>query len=282
MSRRADDGPTYNGRTLREWLALHRNKGSQKDKRKEAVLAVRQIGTNGLPYLLKSIQYEPSRRQHRLETVKRNLPRFLQKYFSRPASDESAFERLQDSLVGFQILESQATASIPELDRLMGDTNRSPHVRLNAGIAMAYAGTEGPLRLIQIVTNAPPINQGFALVSISMLQNHDPARLGQFLPTLIRCLQDPTIGPTAVTVLGQMKGDLDVVLPALTNAFSSSYSDVRYGAVSAFNDRQENHAAFAAPALRGLVNDPDRNVALAASNILQALPTTTVTPIPPK
>src|SRR5438067_1105808 len=48
--------PVYNGKKLSEWLQLYGSTGISVEQREQAKVAVRQIGTNALPWLVKWIQ----------------------------------------------------------------------------------------------------------------------------------------------------------------------------------------------------------------------------------
>src|ERR1044071_8344091 len=55
--------PSYGGRNLTEWLVRLEAKGEEDQ---EAVLAVRQIGTNAIPFLMKMMRSEDSRLKRHL------------------------------------------------------------------------------------------------------------------------------------------------------------------------------------------------------------------------
>src|SRR6266705_2475093 len=63
---KGDKEPTYQGRSLSEWFAVYSTNLQQEEpesKRKaaDAKQAIRNIGTNALPILLKRIQYQSSK-----------------------------------------------------------------------------------------------------------------------------------------------------------------------------------------------------------------------------
>jgi HEAT repeats len=69
--------PQYEGESLSQWAATLRaaiNRGGYDDTRQKATEAVRKIGTNGLPYLLKWIQYEDRPWQTNLARLCSQLP----------------------------------------------------------------------------------------------------------------------------------------------------------------------------------------------------------------
>jgi hypothetical protein len=50
--------PEYRGRSLSQWLTRYGRSGDDELRRREAADAVRQIGTNAIPYLVENIRYE--------------------------------------------------------------------------------------------------------------------------------------------------------------------------------------------------------------------------------
>src|SRR5262245_58649713 len=76
---RYDKEPSYHGRSLSEWLAAYSKhagdgEGKSGSRAEEAREAIRKIGTNGLPFLLKRIQYEPSPLRLRMASFVEKLP----------------------------------------------------------------------------------------------------------------------------------------------------------------------------------------------------------------
>jgi hypothetical protein len=70
--------PEYQGKKLSEWLTLYSQTFSDESGRKEAhasaAQAVRHIGTNAIPYLLKWIRYETPDWRNKLESHIEKLP----------------------------------------------------------------------------------------------------------------------------------------------------------------------------------------------------------------
>jgi hypothetical protein len=127
--------PEYQGKKLSEWLAAsvnYQKAGSlvSMPQADEAPYAVRQIGTSALPFLLKWLQYREPPWKAKAYYCFRKLPQMLQSHSlerrlwvdSRP--DLSAVN-------GFLILGAQAAPAIPELVRLMHDSQR-PDVSMRA------------------------------------------------------------------------------------------------------------------------------------------------------
>lgn len=192
--------PSYNGRTLSEWLKDYRRPEANGGLPSEAELAVRSIGTNALPSLLKWIRYElpPWREQ-------------LLKLATRPVEGKTLNEgkivygksfilgkssRLAElAELGFVILNTNAAPAIPELEALMKN-NQKPDMGLRPIYALGEIG--GPA--IPALTNAlADINQTnrcriIEAIYAVELQSHSyygDTYKGACLPALTRALNDP-------------------------------------------------------------------------------------------
>jgi hypothetical protein len=92
--------PEYQGKKLSEWLgAYHRDYSTDAEREAEqrrADYAVRQIGTNGLPYLLQAVSYDAPAWRRRLPVFLYRLPFHWSVLFP---SDKRSFEAVE----GFRI-----------------------------------------------------------------------------------------------------------------------------------------------------------------------------------
>jgi len=73
--------PRYNGRTLSEWLARYNPAWDRDDggrtTSENAAEAVKHIGTNALPWLVRWIRYEPRPWEVKLHFLTRKLPQVI-------------------------------------------------------------------------------------------------------------------------------------------------------------------------------------------------------------
>jgi hypothetical protein len=120
--------PQYNGVTLGNWLA--RYGGTNQADSVVAVDAIRHIGTNALPFLIRWIQYEPGWKDSLGRKIlgwpvignRRDVQKLIwnmTKY------------RANNAVDGFKILGSQANPALPELQR-MADNPKAPYTALRA------------------------------------------------------------------------------------------------------------------------------------------------------
>ena len=100
--------PEYQGKKLSEWLLLHTiYKATNAGSTEPAATAVREIGTNGLPWLLRAISFEPGKWRQ----VVAKLPQ----PFRRVAFFRDGILHRVEALHGFHILGPAATPAIPQL-----------------------------------------------------------------------------------------------------------------------------------------------------------------------
>ena len=279
-----DNQPTYQGHTLEYWLKVYDPSASfVTHDRTEAEEAVRHIGTNALPLLVKWISYEPHDWQKRLANVIVRLPQPARSSAVLHSTTYSR-EKLNCSMLargGFQILGEEAAPAIPDLVRLLHGKNWASRER--AAGALALIGRPGFLPLLDALSDTNYPSRGGVASTIGSMRelgtNASPA-----VPLLICCIRDsdPATAISAIQALAKLRIEPETVVPALTNAFAAENTNVRHAAVRAFASgfgtlRLSDHANQAAPALRGMLNDPYFRVREEASNILAQIATEAIT-----
>jgi hypothetical protein len=130
--RHRSDEPEYEGRRLSEWLHYDRATYDYH----ETQVALRSIGTNAIPHLLKWIAYEPPAWQ---TTFNEKLPEFIiNRSAVRGWLDEGEL-RARSATMGFRVLGTNAVSAIPELEALMNDATK-PNSSSRAIYALSYIG----------------------------------------------------------------------------------------------------------------------------------------------
>jgi HEAT repeat protein len=119
--------PSYDGKPLGEWLKMHDRDGSFSE---EATNAIRHIGTNAIPALLRRLTYG-------------------QPPFGLPTSDNGVIH--MDGVRGFIALGEQGVPALPQLQALMDDTNQN--IVLYAMVAALGTGTNAIPVLMKGLTN---------------------------------------------------------------------------------------------------------------------------------
>ena len=137
--------PEYGGKRLSEWVELYDDGASpQSSDSRKAGDAIRAIGTNALPYLVKWIQWEPPRLETALNSIVGKFSPNTTVYVHPVPSPDSA-------AVAFRALGPGAEPAIGRLTtRLLGPR---PQTAARAAKALAGLGALGLPPLLEVLTN---------------------------------------------------------------------------------------------------------------------------------
>src|SRR4051812_29394846 len=257
--------PEHQGKTLSEWL---RDPPGTLDL---PVVAVRAIGTNAVPWLLKWIQEErPASKSLKanLRTLLRReygeVPRIpvLKTWLDRPTDDNR-----DKGLKGFYLLGPRASSAIPELTRLMNES-RSPVVSANAVSALGAIGQEALPILVAALDNPRAQNRGNVAYRIATMASRGTDAKAA-VPVLIKCLRDTDteVAEAAARSLGGLALSPETVVPALTNAMQDRRVVVRVASIRALEEFHAR-AEAAIPQLVARLADGDPAVAQSAAGAL--------------
>src|SRR3954453_2085997 len=131
--------PEYQEKTLSYWLIRGaRAPGGEGDE--ECKVAVRQIGTNALPLLLKWLQHEPWYRKRAVSAVMRRLPQSVWRSAVMQKAMRRDGERAYAAYQGFRWLGKQASPAIGELTNML---RSSPPIADRAIYELAMIGEPG-------------------------------------------------------------------------------------------------------------------------------------------
>jgi hypothetical protein len=175
---RPEREPEYGGKRLSEWVDHYYDPISGNFSatnvtfvvNEGAVDAIRHIGTNAVPYLIRWIAWEP-----RLWRIK--LDQAIDKLLRRPARSWVADEKHLRGIhaaAAFQAVGAEAVVAIPALCRLMND----PNARLGAvraATALGGIGKEGLPPLISALTNRPLVH-AYATEAIKRIGSNSPPK----------------------------------------------------------------------------------------------------------
>ncbi len=122
LPRQREHEPEYNGVKLSDWLDRYDNGDIHKIG--TAFNAIRNIGTNSLPFLLDWIQYEtPAWKLHARQAAPK-MPSLIQKNrFIKWLLVDARELRANSAMVGFQLLGSQAEPAQAELQRIAANSS---------------------------------------------------------------------------------------------------------------------------------------------------------------
>jgi HEAT repeats len=235
--------PVYQGKTLTQWLnwlddgeadGINSHWLPSFTRRQiEAADAIREIGTNALPFLLEDIHSHPSEQALRFKLLRLlHMDGFgigfgRKTYF---ASDVTSEDRIRwRAAQGLSALGPLAKPAIPELTRLLFTNYFHSSIKESA-YALAGIGADG----IAVLTNSLGREEWSGMCAIWALGQH-PTVGTNVIPFLINATTSSSEGTAcgAIQVLGLFHTDGARVIPALKNALTNSRPDVRRDATNA-------------------------------------------------
>jgi hypothetical protein len=185
--------PEYQGKKLSEWLDTYDSYfgGSQFPTlggMEEAAEAVRHIGTNCVPVLLRWYCDEPSSWRTKLREILQKAPGRLGRLAAyKEPSPERRFRRHRLARYGFIILGPQASSAIPELKRLERATN-SASDSADARLVLSYIQSDRLAANLAIVVDeqSPPLLRALTVHSIGVVGTNAPG----VQSAIVKALQD--------------------------------------------------------------------------------------------
>jgi hypothetical protein len=274
--------PQYNGRSLSQWVRRSRDDWGFPNftrilETNEAVEAVRQIGTNALPFLIRWIQCEESElgRGAVVDGLVRKLPVRLEHFVSNILPQNKAAQRWYCGLEGFRILGERAAPAIPELMGILLGTNSGSDFRsMSAGIALRFIGEAAVPALAQSIRDpACPGREQAASVVVEM--SGEGVRVRPVVEALVDSVGDTNteFAVLAVESLGRMRVEPDIAVPALVRAARGIPMDEYWGfllrrsAIRALGEFGQQ-AKEAVPVLREMSMDERAEVRIEATRAL--------------
>ena len=227
--------PVYQERPLSQWLILYDKANEGSPEEAQASAAVRAVGSNAVPYLLKWMADNESALQL-------------------PAAD------------AFKILKTNAAGAVPELASMLTGTNQLTATL--AGSALGHIGAPALPVLLTGLTHRRfrvGVDAGQALVELGT--NARPA-----IPILLRDLEHPNhfYRERAANILGQLHLEPATVVPALTSALDDESGAARFLAISGLANFGTN-AQSAVPALARFLTNVDSGVRRTTTNALRQI-----------
>lgn len=259
--------PEYKGKKLSQWLAL------QNDHPEEVDTAVRAIGTNALPILIKWAEFQLPAWRFRLFKLYTKFPSPLRHpSLAGFIADDKQQVRAYNSVFGFQVLGTNVSSAAPELIRFLSDKRNQG--RETVALALAYVG--GPNSLPALLAavqdkTTPDIQRALVARAISHLNYRGPD-MSNAVPVMIACLQETNqfVPSLAATALGTFLLQPDQSVPALTKALESSDYRVRRNAILSLG-KFGNQATNALDAISKALTDPQKDVRRQATNALRQI-----------
>ena len=266
--------PSYQGRSLSQWLVKFDTWDSSLAAQAEAEDAIRHMGTNVIPHLLRYIRHEESPGTSKALTTVQTL--LAKAGINWELTGRERVPRAERALIALGL---DANAAIPELVRLMNDP-KAPRTACAAAATLTSIGTREALPpVLTVLTNKN--HPGREVVALNMFRMGTNA--GPAIPALIQCLQDTNAFTTyaAAMSLGELKLAPNLAVPALTATLQASDPMTRARSAQALAHFR-SEARSAVPQLLKILQDPDWSARRAATNALRQIAPETLTNAPPK
>jgi hypothetical protein len=188
--------PSYNGRSLSFWLAQYSGNGRSVVSYAEAAeseVAVKAIGTNALPFLVKWLRYEPGGMRRWRDQAATKLPTkiFYSRFVQEHVIESSADRQAQNAGSGFRILGPAAAPAIPDLISLTKIPN-SDFAATRSIYALRQIGEPALPALAALISNS---ESRFKYLVIELVgeMSWDRTNLSEFRPLLITCCTDTNL-----------------------------------------------------------------------------------------
>jgi len=227
--------PQYGGKPLTKWLQIYKKADEGTSDERQAAAAVRTIGTNALPHLVKWVASGHLDEQFKAEN-------------------------------GFQILGPAAGSAVPALGKMLASTNQV--ISLMAGQCLGHIGAPALPELLAGLTNRHfRVGTAAALAIVDLGTNASPA-----VPMLLRHLEHPNhfYRERAADALGKLHIEPQTVVPALIRLLQDNSKAARYFAISGLENFQAL-ARPAVPAITVILTDPDEGLRAAGTNALRKI-----------
>jgi hypothetical protein len=276
-----DREPRYNGRSLSTWYVLWVKAGEEEDdhadaRKTEAAYAIRQIGTNAIPILLKRLrtQYSQGLRFYLWRTLPARVTDL------RVVSFLLAGPRRAEPTSTFVILGPTAAPAVTELATLFRATN-NPDLARSAAYCLAAIGPDGLPPLLAALADPTTPSCGYAVYWLGMESPFNfGTNIARAVPLLAQCTTaaDPDLAKAATRALGRIRMEPQVAIPALTNCLNSTNTLIRCEGLHSLA-RFGNQCI---PLLERGYLDSDESVRRTATNCLHALARESATNAPPR
>lgn len=247
--------PEYKGRKLTHWLADLRS--GDPEIHTNGVVAIRQIGTNAIPFLVRMLHAKDSRLKVKcIDLAARQRWMKINYRFD--------FERRDDALRGLGALGPEAREAIPEISKLLNrgeDAQMAAHTLHQIG-ADAVPALKSGLNS----TNERVRSEAAGFLALQKGSSDDA------VPSLIKALKDPDsiVKSKAVRGLSRFPDQADTIVPALISCLDDSDATFRGNvarALVSFGDK----AKPAIPKLLKMVESGDYHETEAATRALLKL-----------
>jgi hypothetical protein len=227
--------PSYQGHTLTEWAdQINPEEAFIAGKEPPAYNAIRQIGTNAIPSILKWLSTGP----------------------------------LQRARTVYFILGEKLSPAVPDITRLA--LHLKEYKRFDDCVeALGCIGPAAVPGFKMLLTKGRPEVQFSAIEYLPMLHTN----VVELLPAIVKCMvgKNDEVGGKAASILGELEIPHSVLIPALTHALRTASGQARLRIFRCFlfmRPPLDNEDKDALSYIRAALNDPNKEIASTAYNIM--------------
>lgn len=263
--------PMYQGVRLSVWLQQYdENQGLQSPEHDKAQRAIRDIGTNAIPTLLKMLQENDSRATTKIYELFDK-----QRFIGNPIV--LASQRNDWGLSGFGILGAEAKNAVPALIDILENSD-SPDMRGKAAYALGQIGPAAKQAVPALIRSVTATNRPANGMPASAFgyTNPEPAAvvaLGRIraeptivVPILLRSMADTNrvVSVTGIVALGDFGPDAENAIPDLLAEATNSTSPLRYFAMRALG-KIHARPELVLPVLKDFLTNQAARIRMAAA-----------------
>jgi HEAT repeat protein len=260
--------PRYKGKSLSQWAEIYLKTEKPGVDHPEAAAALRAIGTNGVPTVLRWLSVKSSAviRRQNLEIAIKKWPKPFKRISAAfmVSSDTLLDQRQRAGLVLRGLGPEAEQLAIPVLTRVLQEWKEGEAISAldalaqleDSGFPVILATFSDPL----FATNL--CNFPLTVKGMPSLGTNGP----RAVPLLIECLtnEEYIIRATAAECLGRVGAEPGIAVPALVRCLGDPDGMV----CSYARDSLKGFGRAAVPALLGVLNDPDEETRRAAAGAL--------------
>ncbi len=266
--RQLDDGDYSHGLS---WMAWHFERSANQE---EAAAAIRQMGTNSLPFLLRSITNQDSRLVAKLNDFLEKRKWSWRAIIIRQQGPTHggfwipADGRRREAALAFEVLGPVARPAVPQLENALTNSPAGPK---DAALALAGIGPEGYAALTRTIVNWQANNDWPGMCAVWALAAHHASAPGM-IDAIVGVVTNRSSSEAGMScwALGELRQEPQRVVPLLIASLQSSNSEPRWGASLGLANFGTN-AASAVPALIQALNDSDATVRTRAQEALKTI-----------
>jgi HEAT repeat protein len=263
--------PRYKGQSLSDWLHNYDHAHTQTQEQ-EAKQAIREIGTNAVPFLLQYMRYAPRPWKRSITDAFAKLKdmRFVGRFIPYSMTTDAASARAETAAYAFGVLGPVAAYAYPDIARL-ACTATEPKVAELATMVLIMRKADATNAIGFVLSNAPPPIRTQMIGRIAT--QWDQQLLQAVRQALIECVraEDEQAAQVAVSTLLTLKhSQPEATLQLFVECLTNSKPKVRAEAIICIATFQAA-AKPAVPSVIPYLTDPDPTVRKEATNLLRMI-----------